>query len=145
MNSRSARNTAMDLLARRDHSHRQLRDKLLKRDFTADEIDDALQGLRRDGLLDEERFAESYIHQRAAKGFGPLRIRHELKEQGIHGDLVGRLMEAYADGWVESMQRQRQKRFGLELPEDARERMKQARFLQNRGFSPESVMRLFRR
>ena len=145
MNSRSARNTAMDLLARRDHSHRQLRDKLLKRDFTADEIDDALQGLRRDGLLDEERFAESYIHQRAAKGFGPLRIRHELKEQGIDGDLVARLMEAYADGWVESMQRQRQKRFGLQLPEDARERMKQARFLQNRGFSPESVMRLFRR
>jgi SOS response regulatory protein OraA/RecX len=42
------------------------------------------------------------------------------------------------------MIRQRIRKYGVAIPNDYAERMKQARFLQNKGFSPESVMRLFR-
>jgi regulatory protein len=46
--------------------------------------------------------------------------------------------------WESSMAGERSKKFGNSIPVDYKEKMKQARFLQNRGFSPGSVMRLFR-
>ena len=51
---------------------------------------------------------------------------------------------ARGEYWDESMQKQRVRRFGEAIPDDHPQRMKQARFLQNRGFYPEAVMRLFR-
>ena len=145
MAERSARNTAMDLLARREHSRHQLQEKLRQRGFEGEEIDIALNRLVSEKLLDDERFAESYINQRIQKGYGPLRIRHELGEKGVDGEIINRRMESVDREWADLMREQRLRRFGADIPEDYRERMKQARFLQNRGFSPESVMRLFRR
>ncbi len=134
----------MDLLAYREHSRQQLADKLAQRGFASDEIESTLQLLQADNLLNDERFAESYLHQRMRKGFGPLRIRHELSEKGISDEIIRLQMEGQAESWSELMQQQREKKFGPLIPQDYREKMKQARFLQNRGFSPESVMRLFR-
>jgi regulatory protein len=140
----SARNKAMDLLSRREHSYKELFDKLRLRNFEADDISSALDKLLSENLLNDERFTESYVHYRVQKGFGPLRIKNELSEKGIDGELVQSQMEIYDSIWSELMQKQRIKKFGAEIPEDYKEKMKQARFLQNRGFSPESVMRLFR-
>ena len=134
----------MDLLAHREHSRKQLADKLAQRGFERDDIDCALDELQADNLLNDERFAESYLQQRMQKGFGPLRIRHELRDRGISDDIIRQQMEIHADQWSGLMQQQRVKKFGPLIPEDYPEKMKQARFLQNRGFSPESVMRLFR-
>ena len=142
---RSARNTAMDLLSRREHIRQQLADKLRQRGFDDEEVGSALSQLESEGLLNDARFTESYLHQRMLKGFGPLRIRHELSEKGVRAELIDLQMEALSDQWSELMREQREKKFGAEIPEDYREKMKQARFLQNRGFSPESVMRLVRR
>jgi len=58
--------------------------------------------------------------------------------------LVEELFETISDEWLDLMIFEREKKFGPEIPPDYKEKMKQARFLQNRGFSPESVMRLFR-
>lgn len=134
----------MDLLSRRDHSRKQLFDKLGQRDFEPDEINPVLDKLESENLLNDERFAESYLNQRIQKGFGPLRIKHELNEKGINPEIIRIQMEQSQDIWAELMRRQRNKRFGPEIPDNFKEKMKQARFLQNRGFPPESVMRLFR-
>ncbi len=142
---RSARNTAMDLLSRREHSRKQLFDKLKQRQFEDEEISAVLAQLESENLLNDARFTECYLNQRMQKGFGPLRIRHELAEKGIRTELIELHMEINAENWFDLMQSQREKKFGTEIPSDYREKMKQARFLQNRGFSPEAVMRLFRR
>jgi len=84
------------------------------------------------------------VHYRVQKGFGPLRIKNELSDKGIDNEIIQNQMESYESAWSELMQQQRIKKFGAEIPADYKEKMKQARFLQNRGFSPESVMRLFR-
>ena len=139
-----ARKAAMDLLSRREHSRKQLVDKLRQRGFEAAEISPVLDKLEKENLLNDERFAESYLNQRIQRGFGPLRIRQELVERGISSDIIQHHMEQFIDQWGELMRRQRAKKFGAEIPADFKEKMKQARFLQNRGFSPESVMRLFR-
>ena len=135
----------MDLLSRRDHSRKQLIGKLQQRGFETEEILQSLDLLERENLLNDERFAESYLHQRMQRGFGPIRIRQELEERGVSSEIVQSLMASCEGLWSDLMQQQRIKRFGEEIPQDYKEKTKQARFLQNRGFSPEAVMRLFRR
>ena len=138
------RKKAMDLLARREHSAQELRQKLTAREFDNDAIEEAMRGLRDDGLQSDERFAESYINSRFNAGIGPRKIRFELCQRGIADELVDRYLDLYSERWDQSMMQQRVRKYGDAIPEDHAGRMKQARFLQNRGFSPESVMRLFR-
>ena len=140
----SIRNKAMDLLARREHSEQELRRKLKAREYDADAIDEVLQALKADRLQSDERFTESYVNHRFNAGVGPLKIRYELRQKGVSDGLVDVFLEPLSDQWDELMTRQRIRKFGVPIPDDYAERMKQARFLQNRGFSPESVMRLFR-
>ncbi|TNF88687.1 MAG: regulatory protein RecX [Gammaproteobacteria bacterium] len=138
-----ARRKAMDLLARREHSEQELRQKLKSREFDAEAIETAIQSLLRDGLLSDERFIESYVNHRFNAGMGPVRIRYELLQKGISDALADQYIEAFVDRWDPLMRQLRERKYGAAIPEDYNERMKQARFLQNRGFSPESVMRLF--
>jgi regulatory protein len=138
------RKKAMDLLARREHSEQELRQKLKSRDFDIDDIDAALHALRQDGLLSDERFTESYVNHRFNAGVGPIKIRFELRQKGVAESLVDEFLEPFAGRWDELMQQQRARKYGQSIPADYAQRMKQARFLQNRGFSPESVMRVFR-
>ncbi len=75
--SQSVRETAINLLARREHSTKELHDKLLSRGFEDEEIIPTLQTLSREGLLSEERFIESFSHSGRERGWGTWRIRAE--------------------------------------------------------------------
>lgn len=134
-----ARRTAMDLLARREHSVLELRRKLAKRDMSGEVAEQALQGLVADGLLDESRFAESFVSSRISKGQGPLRIRGDLSERGVAGELVEQALESTDCDWFELARQVRARRFGPEAPGDYPERARQSRFLQYRGFSSEQI------
>lgn len=134
----------MDFLARREHSEQELRRKLVARADDADEVEEVLRQLKEERLLSDERFTEAYVHHRFSAGIGPIKIRYELRQKGVEEGLADAFLEPLADEWDDLMRRQRARKYGATIPEGYSERMKQARFLQNRGFSPESVMRLFR-
>ena len=140
---RSLRRIGMDFLARREHSEQELRRKLNAR-AAADAVDEVLSQLKDEGLQSDERFTEAYVHHRVNAGIGPLKIGYELRQKGIDESLADAVLEPMAEQWESMMRRQRERKYGEVIPADYGERMKQARFLQNRGFSPESVMRLFR-
>jgi regulatory protein len=141
---RSIREVAMDLLSRREHSEFELTRKLKQRDFEEDEIDAVIEILQQDNLQSDNRFVESLVNSKINAGFGPIKIRHELRQKGVSDGLVGDYFSGLEVDWQSSMSEQRIKKFGTDIPLEYKEKMKQARFLQNRGFSPESVMRLFR-
>jgi regulatory protein len=138
------RKKAMDLLARREHSEQELRRKLKSREYDANAIDEVLQALISDRLLSDDRFTEAYVNHRFNAGVGPLKIRYELRQKGVADSLADEFLELHSDRWDQLMVQQRVRKYGEVIPADYAVRMKQARFLQNRGFSPESVMRLFR-
>ncbi len=140
----SIRNKAMDLLSRREHSEQELRQKLISREYDVDSIDEILQVLKNDRLQSDERFTESYVRHRYNSGVGPVKIHYELHQKGISDMLVDEFLEPLSERWEQLMMQQRDRKFGTDIPVDYAARMKQARFLQNRGFSTESVMRLFR-
>ena len=141
---RSLRHMAMDFLARREHSAYELRNKLRARAENSEELESVMQALQSEKLQSDERFTEAYVHHRFNGGMGPLKIRHELRQKGIGDAMIDDGLLPLEEEWESLMRTERERRFGESIPDDYSARMKQARFLQNRGFSPEAVMRLFR-
>ncbi len=137
----SPRRAAMDLLARREHSRRELADKLRGR-FPPDLLDAALDQLRDEGLQSDQRFAESFVRSRAQRGSGPQRIALELRQRGIPPEQVTQAMAAVEIDWHRQLRELSQRRFGTGPAPDARERARRWRFLQQRGFSVEAIRAL---
>ena len=131
--------TALELLARREHSRRELTRKLAARGFNEDVISRALVELERSGALADARFTDSFVRSRIAKGKGPQRIRAELAQRGIAGDEADDGLRAADVDWLATIRAVRAKRFGSELPRDYAERARQARFLQYRGFDSAQI------
>ncbi len=139
---RDVRLAAMDLLARREHTRRELSDKLLRRFPFPDIVEQQLVRLEEEGLQSDERFVESFVNYRSNSGKGPLRIMQELKQKGVSQMLI----EAYVDPsdtyWREQAERVMTKKFGPDKAASPAEKAKRARFLQYRGFTSEQVFRL---
>jgi regulatory protein len=75
-------------LARREHSARTLRDRLLRSGVAGDEADDVVEELRRRGLLDDGRFAEERARVLAERGKGDAAIRFDLERAGVERAVV---------------------------------------------------------
>lgn len=130
---------AMNLLARREHLRQELVLKLGKRfgADAADEITAVLDDLETENLLCDQRFAGSYIRQRVGKGYGPDRIRQELRQKGVASELLDIAMDEADVDWVERAAQVRLKKFGPTPPADFQEKARQLRFLNYRGFGGE--------
>lgn len=85
-----------------------------------------------------------YVHVRIQKGYGPVRIQQELRERGIDDDMIARHLARPDEEWLQLVRRVREKKFGKELPGDMKSKMKQSRFLQQRGFSGELIGKTMR-
>ena len=118
--------------------------KLAARGFSKDSISGVVSALRAEGLQSDERFAESYVHYRLEKGYGPVRIRQELRERGVPDGVIEPCLEEYGSDWQNFIAGVREKKFGKKLPADYKEQARQSRFLQYRGFTGEQISRLFR-
>ena len=126
--------TALELLARREHSRRELARKLAARGFPDDVSGPVLDDLEQSGALADARFMDALVRSRIAKGQGPQRIRAELARRGIATAEANEGLGAADVDWLATIRAVRAKRFGPELPRDYTERARQARFLQYRGF-----------
>lgn len=136
--------SAMGYLARREHSRLELRTKLVQKNYPVELIESVLTDLIRENLLSDERFAEAYTRSRTQRGFGPLRIRQELRERGVAEELIEQCASDGEPHWMVEMEQVRVKRFGPAKPEDFRDQAKQMRYLQYRGFSQAQISRVFR-
>jgi regulatory protein len=134
----------MGLLARREHSARELSHKLKSRDYDEVSIQAVIESLIDEGLQSDDRFAEQFTRSRVEKGYGPIRIRQELRERGIADSLISHYLDVNDPEWPRRAQKAREKRFGRGLPGEYREQARQARFLQQRGYTSEQIMRIIK-
>ena len=145
--SKALRKKALDLLARREHSVGELQRKLQThvegrakaRNLDASVIDEVLEKLQDDGLVSDERFTEAFVRYRRNNGYGPQRIQAELRERGVSEKIAGIYLDFGEPQWFELASNVRSKRFGEDKPEDFKERARQARFLQYRGFTTDQA------
>lgn len=144
----------MDLLARREHGREELAGKLrrrfAKREIAGGLIESALDDLQADGLLSDERYAESLLRQLLGKGVGPLRLRQELNQRGLSEAARSHIQpDIEAVDWFSLAEAVYEKKFGdRSAPDDRdafqREQMRRVRFMQSRGFHSEHFMCLIR-
>ena len=89
-------------------------------------------------LVDDSRYVQNFIAYHAGRGQGPARVRAELRQKGVIGDVVEEGLAAFAD-WNDAMEAARRKKFGAAWPDGYPERMRQARFLSYRGFTSAQI------
>ena len=147
------RRAAMDLLARREHSSQELSQKLQKRwrdrTVACDDVESVLQKLALEGLLSDERYASARALQLAGRGYGPTRIREELRQQGVDHHIEKALAQVCAESndWLAHAAAVYAKKYqGMPIVGDfsgrQKEKAKRLRFLQYRGFDAAVSRRL---
>ena len=133
-----ARTSAIQALARREHSYHELYQKLKGR-FEPGLLETVLEALIEEGLLSDERFAQMLCRSRFNRGAGPVRIRHELNQHQVRGEWIEQAMAEYEDQWVEQLRALRRRKYGETPPVDYAAWAKQARFFQGKGFTNEQI------
>lgn len=132
--------TSIDLLSRREHSKKELKEKLLIRDFSLDDIVVVIDYLINENYLSEERFADSVFRNRVGKGYGWRYIKSELAQKGVPNDIVQNLSLNCQIDWYLQAELAYNKRFGASLIKDQKDKAKRMRFMQRRGFDMDEIM-----
>jgi regulatory protein len=150
----SLRARALQYLARREYSRAELRGKLLphvqadadfEQAFNSSchvNLDALLDDLTARGWLSDERATTQLVHAKRSR-FGTQRITHELRQKGIAEELISAALPALKESELEAAREVWQKKFGT-APLDAKEKAKQVRFLQSRGFSMDAIFKVLR-
>ena len=130
---------AVRLLSRREHSTEELKRKLVAKGHPEASVATVLDKLGKKKWVSDERFAATYVHYHARRGQGPVRIRAELRQQGITDSQIQQEIGGGEQDWNGIAAEVRRRKFGETLPRTAVERAKQARFLQYRGFNSDQI------
>jgi len=136
--AKQIRERAIQLLARRDYSLRELHSRLCPQ-FDPGQVEQVLAGLVEQGLQSDTRCAESLVRGRVNQGHGPIRIQGELRQKGIAAAIAQQVLEHVEVDWFQQAQSTFQRKFGLQPANDPKSRAKQIRFLQYRGYTMEQI------
>ncbi len=136
----SLKGRALRLLSQREHSRKELEQKLKPHEETPGELAEALDFLAAKDFINEKRVVESVVNRRSTK-LGAARVRQELLAKGLPADDIADAVQAMRGTEFERALVVWRKKFGAP-PSDASERGKQVRFLVSRGFAPDVVRRI---
>lgn len=143
---RSLKAKAIGCLARRDYARSELRHKLLGMRgegapdaVTVDALLDELAAL---GYLSDARFARAVVTRKTGS-YSQRAIAQVLKAKGVAADTVAEALTTAEGDDATALIAIWQRRFG-EPPRDEREKARQVRFLQSRGFSLSAIFKLLR-
>lgn len=142
-----ARASVFRQLKIRHRSEKEIRTKLLDKKFSVPIIEETVRYFKALDLIDDQRFARAWIQSRLKKPFGVKRIRLELKDKGIHKDIIADELErATADYPQEEivlqLARRRQQKY-LRLPVEKRKR-RIFEYLARRGFDSGIIWKTIR-
>ena len=134
----SALDSALRLLARRDHTCWELAFKLRQRGFDPAAVEAAMARCKDLGYLDDARTALTLAGHLVGRGYGRLRVRQMLAQKGLDGALIEKALACCGDeeAQLRLARRELEKRTSRFKREADPWRRRQAayRFLAGRGF-----------
>lgn len=141
----SLRDLALRALSRREYSRQELQRKLraVVDPDAVEELEALLDEFVQRGWISDTRYAEQIAFARRNK-FGSLRVAQELRQQGVGESVIDEALQPLRDAELETARSVWHKKFGRP-PADMKERAKQVRFMQSRGFSSEVIRRVLGR
>jgi len=138
----SLRGRALQALARREFSRAELHAKLLPHIAETDDVAALLDDLERRGWLSDARALEQIVRIRSSR-FGTQRIAHELRQKGISDELISAAIPQMKESELDAARTVWQRKFATP-PQDQKEKARQVRFLQSRGFSMDVIFKVMR-
>lgn len=127
-------------MAKREYSQQELAQKLKAFTEESDDIPALLDDFKQRGWLSDARFTEQLVHARKAK-FGASKVAHELREKGVADELVADAVAQLKENELDNARDVWRKKFKAP-PANREEWAKQARFMQSRGFSFETIKKI---
>ena len=132
----AAQHYAVGLLTRREYSATELRQRLQRKGFATEVIDNVLEALRSQGWQSDVRaMAQRYRHARQS-GHGPLRLQADLRQRGLSAAVSDADDSVKLDvdiDWQSVALSATQKKFPKGFP-DSKTEQRAIRFLSGRGF-----------
>ena len=138
----SLRARAMRFLARREHSRAELQRKLASIAVEGDDLEALLDELAQKGWLSDARYAELAVRSKARR-FGPLKVAHQLRAKGVGDETIALAFTSAGVEGAANVEAVWRSRFSAS-PADERERGRQVRFLQGRGFPLDDILRFLK-
>lgn len=132
----------MRALARRELTRAELQAKLSPYVSETDDLPGVLDDLEKRGWLSDARASEQIVRIRSEK-FGTQRIAHELRQKGVSEALINEAIPQLKQNELEIARAVWQRKFAGP-PQDQKEKARQVRFLQSRGFSMEVIFKILR-
>ena len=145
---KSAMESAVRILTRRNHTCHELRVKLVRKGVSRPVAGEVVEACRRLGYLDDGRMAGLYVDELRAKGYGTRFVRKAMHDKGFQASLIDSVLSRLApDDELASARRaleKKQKTF--EREKDPRKRREKIyRYLYSRGFSSSVISALTHR
>lgn len=139
MTSQELYDHAVSLLARRDYASGELARTLSKMTENREKIDKALSRLVECDYLDDNRLITHMIDKHVRKKHGPARIKQEIRQKGFSPELVEQMLEKVDVDWYAMARELKVSKFGDAVASEAKEKNKQIRYLQYKGFSMDMI------
>ena len=139
----SIRKAAVAVMARRDHSCYELKQKLTAKFGDARLVEQQLDRLIAEQLQSDERFVAAFVRNKQNRGKGAHYIRQALQTKGIDRDLAERYLNAVENDWPALAVQVYRKKYGNTVVTGPQERAKRMRFMASRGFSEREIYMLF--
>ena len=132
--------SAMNSLARREHSRGELARKLEQKFPGHRElVPEVLDRLEAQGLQSDTRYVEAFCRARVGRGQGRARISNELRLKGVAEAAVDRALAELDVDWFELAREVARRRFGESRAREPKEIARRMRFLRYRGFDQEQI------
>ena len=133
------REKALKLLTRREHSRRELQQKLFQRGFENPLVDRVLEELCARNQLSDARYAQVLVSHRAKTGYGPDYIRQELRERSVEPLIIEEALAGAECSWPAVAAAKHAAHFPNPVIKDYKDWARRASYLQRRGFDTETI------
>ncbi|MGI6038634.1 MAG: regulatory protein RecX [Clostridiales bacterium] len=140
---KSALSQAGKMLSMRMMTKKQVLDKLAEKGFCEEDADFAVENLERMNAIDDLNYACQYVAGRTARGYGPVRIRMELRQRGIDDEDIESAFEELPDA-TDTIERFIVSR-ARQIPLDRSDASRISDALARRGFLWEDISPILRR
>ncbi|CUA84566.1 regulatory protein RecX [Pseudidiomarina woesei] len=143
--AQQAEEVLVRLMARREHSAQELRQKLKQRGFDHNVVELVLEKAQQQGWQSDQRFAQVWVRTCIARGDGARKINAQAQQKGLSSELIQQALAAEQPNWSDACFERLLRKFGEQPPQDQKQRDKIMRHLLQRGFSFDEIKRALER
>ena len=133
----------MNALSRREHSEKEIYLKFVNLVNSKDTLLEEILKLKEEGLISNQRYAEAYIRSRFHSGFGPIRIKYELKKKGVTESIIKIAFQETDLDWDDKLKSEFKKKYESNDMKSLNDN-KISKFFLYRGFDLEKISKLIK-